>query len=189
MIPSERNKHQIIKILVRELYLALDLVIDNGEAILWRLETDNAFCTFRCLRRIAVAPTSVIAWRAAFGSRLFAHLGQFFLGGKTVIGRSVRNHLFGDFLVAGSALKLRNRLTVPIKAEPGKAVQNCIHRIGRIALAVRILDAQQHLAAIGPGKQPVEKRRARAANVKITGGRGCKAGYYRPMPCLCHEES
>ncbi len=44
------------------------------------------------------------------------------------------------------------------------------------ALAVGVLDAQQHRAVGVLRIQPVEQRRARAADVQIAGGRGGKAG-------------
>jgi hypothetical protein len=46
----------------------------------------------------------------------------------------------------------------------------------RRALAVGVLDAQQHLAAGVPRKEPVEQRRARATDVQVAGRGGREAG-------------
>ena len=40
---------------------------------------------------------------------------------------------------------------------------------------IGVLDAQDEDAAVPPREEPVEQRRARAADVEIAGGRGCEA--------------
>ena len=44
------------------------------------------------------------------------------------------------------------------------------------ALAVRVLDAQQHAAALGPGVEPVEQGRARPADMQEARRRRREAG-------------
>ena len=42
-------------------------------------------------------------------------------------------------------------------------------RLGHVPLGVGIVDPQQELPAVLPGEQPVEQRRAHAADVQIAG--------------------
>jgi len=77
--------------------------------------------------------------------------------------------------------ELVDDVAVPIEAEPRQAVDDRLDGRRRGARAVGVLDAQQVLAAVMAGVQPVEERRARAADMKITGGRGGEAG----DDCLC----
>jgi hypothetical protein len=92
--------------------------------------------------------------------------------------------LFRDFAVARGPGELVDDLAVPIEPEPFQAIENGRdRRLGR-SLAVGVLDAQQHLAAVLPGVEPVEQRGAAAPDVEKAGGRGGKArddgiGHYR----------
>ena len=87
-----------------------------------------------------------------------------------------RDQLLGDLAVAVGARELVDRLAVPIEPEPGQPVEDRgDRRVGR-ALAVGILDPEQHLAAGVPGIEPVEQRGPRAADMQIAGGRGGEAG-------------
>ena len=65
---------------------------------------------------------------------------------------------------------LADRLAVPVQPEPGEAVQ--YDRYGLIGgpRAIRVLDTQQHPAVIRPRIKPVEKRRARSADMEKAGG-------------------
>ena len=81
-----------------------------------------------------------------------------------------------DLPVPVGALELPHRLAVPFEAEPVQPVENRGDRLGRRALAVGVLDAQQELAAEALGVEPVEQRRARPANMEKTGGRGRETG-------------
>ncbi len=73
-------------------------------------------------------------------------------------------------------LKLIDDITVPIEIEPGQPIDNGgDRRIGR-ALAVGILDPQQHFATRVTGKKPIEERRPGAANMQKSRGRGCETG-------------
>ena len=78
--------------------------------------------------------------------------------------------------MALGALELAHRLAVPVEAEPAQPVENGVDRLRRRALAVGVLDAQQELAADVLGVEPVEQRRARAADVQEAGRRGGEAG-------------
>ena len=67
---------------------------------------------------------------------------------------------------------------VPMDAEPAKAVEDRLQRFGAIALGVGVIDAQDELAAMFPGEEPVEQGGANAADVQIAGGTRSKAGAY-----------
>src|ERR1700722_9915996 len=79
--------------------------------------------------------------------------------------------------MALGTFELADRLAVPIEAEPFEPVENRIDRRLRRPLAVGVLDAQQELAAEALGVEPVEQRRARAADMQEAGRRRCEAGY------------
>ena len=65
---------------------------------------------------------------------------------------------------------------VPIKAEPAEAVQDRLQRLGDVALLIGVVDAQDKLAAVLAGEEPVEKGCADAANVEIAGRAGGETG-------------
>ena len=64
---------------------------------------------------------------------------------------------------------------VPSQIEPVQAFEDGIERGLRVALDIRIVDAQDHGAAVVAGIQPIENERSRAADVKIARRRGRKA--------------
>ena len=71
--------------------------------------------------------------------------------------------------MARRARELEDDLAVPVEAEPGQPVENGGDgRIGR-ALAVGVLDPQQHLAAGVARIKPVEQRGAGAADMQKAG--------------------
>ena len=73
------------------------------------------------------------------------------------------------------ARELRDGVAVPIETEPFQAIED--RGDGRlvVALAIRILDAQKELAVAAPGVEPIEQRRAAAADMQVSGGRGSKS--------------
>ena len=58
--------------------------------------------------------------------------------------------------MAFGALKLADRLAVPIETEPFEPVENRVHRALRRPFAVGVFDAQQERAAEALGVEPVE---------------------------------
>jgi len=57
--------------------------------------------------------------------------------------------------------ELIERLAVPIDAEPSQAIEDGVDRRRGRALAVGILDTQQHGAAVATRIEPIEQRGAR----------------------------
>ena len=78
--------------------------------------------------------------------------------------------------MAVGALKLADRLAVPIETEPFEPVENRVHRALRRPFPVGVFDAQQERAAEALGVEPVEQRRARASDMQEAGRRGREAG-------------
>ncbi len=101
---------------------------------------------------------------------------QFLGRGVAAIGVACGQQLLGDLAMPGGARELMHGVAVPGDAEPGQAVEDGVDRRLGGALAVGILDPQQHLAAGARGIEPVEQRRARAADMEEAGRRGRKAG-------------
>jgi hypothetical protein len=60
---------------------------------------------------------------------------------------------------------------IPIEAEPAQTIVDNLDGFGRIPRLICIFDAQDKSAGRVPRVEPVEKRGARAADVKIAGGR------------------
>jgi hypothetical protein len=60
---------------------------------------------------------------------------------------------------------------IPIEFQPLQPFVNGRGCFLGIARLVRVFDSQNEFATVMPGKEPVEKRRARAADVEVTGGR------------------
>ena len=66
----------------------------------------------------------------------------------------------------------RFRPFVPIEAQPAQAVQDRRERLLDVPLLVGVVDAQDELAALPFGEQPVEQRRPHAADVQVAGRAG-----------------
>lgn len=64
---------------------------------------------------------------------------------------------------------------VPLDAQPLEVGEHSLLALPRRPRRVRVLHAQDHLAAHVLGEQPVEQRSARAADVQVAGGGGRKA--------------
>src|SRR5262249_18554364 len=99
----------------------------------------------------------------------------FFGSGIIAVGESAGQEFVDGLLIARSPLRLiigrvrpaHVRAFVPIDAEPTEAVQDWGQRLFDVSLRVRVVDPQNELAAVPACEEPVEKRRAHAANVQI----------------------
>ena len=60
---------------------------------------------------------------------------------------------------------------VPVQPQPAQPVQDAGDHVGRRALDVGVFDAQHEHAAVAAGVEPVEERRAGAADVQVARGR------------------
>jgi hypothetical protein len=68
-----------------------------------------------------------------------------------------------------------DRAFVPCQAQPAQAVEDDLDGFLGIARGIGVLDAQHERAAGVPGVEPVEQRRARAADVQVARGTGGEA--------------
>ena len=170
------QQDHVVELGVLDLDLALHGVLDHGLAVLRRLQPDHRRHARRRVLRIAIAPAAVIAHRHAGAALGVAHLLELLGRGVAVVGLALGQHLLGHLGVARRALELVDDVAVPIEAEPRQAVEDRLDGRGRRARAIGVLDAQQVLAAVMAGVQPVEERRARAADMQKAGGRGGEAG-------------
>lgn len=59
---------------------------------------------------------------------------------------------------------------VPIEAEPGEALEDGEASGFGVALLICILDAEDELALVFPGEEPVKEGGAGAADVEVAGG-------------------
>ena len=171
------KQHQIVEILVRKTNLALNDVVDDRLAVERRLQPDHRLDPLGRFGRVAVAPAAVVTGRPLFGLGPRAHLLEFGLTGIAAVGLVLCEHLVDCRAVSVGALELRDRRLVGFKPHPRQPVDDRLDgRLG-IARAVGVLDAQQHLAIVGAGEEPIEQGRARAADMKEARRRGGKAGH------------
>ena len=177
-IAVRTQQHEVIEILVGEDDLALHLIVDDGFAILARAQTDHGLDAGGRLGRIAVAPATVVTHGLALEAGLLAHLLQLSHAGVTAIGAARAKQLLGDLAMALGALKLADRLAVPIESKPFQPVENRVHRGLRRSLAIRVFDAEQERATEALGVKPVEQSRARASDMQEASRRGREAGDY-----------
>ena len=168
------QKDHVVKLIVGEAHIAHHLVMHNRFAFVGGAQADHERRPRRRRCRISIAPAPVIAGGLAFRALLRTHLVQFFRRRVAAIGFAFGQQLLGDGAVPAGAGELINRLAIPIEAQPRHPFQNRIHRLGRGAFAVGILDAEQECAAGMFGIEPVEQRCSRAPDMQETGGRGRK---------------
>jgi hypothetical protein len=88
---------------------------------------------------------------------------------------ALREQLLDDLRVPVGALRLEDRLAVPVELEPAQRVEDLLDVLRRRALAVGVLDPQHHLAVAAAREQPVVERGPGAADVEGAGRRGGEA--------------
>ncbi len=137
----------------------------------------------------AAAVTVVAHERLAFGSR--AHLFQALGGAETTVGRARGDELRDLGLVdlaafrlpVGSARTAHVRPFIPAHAHPAQGAQDGRLGIRRRARPIRVLDAQDELAAVLLGKDVVEEGDIGGPYVGIAGGRWSDANTNRHDGC------
>ena len=120
----------------------------------------------------------VLAAEAAVAVRLLVRADLFRPGGRPV-RMAAGEQLLDDLAVARGALRLEDRLAVPVDPEPLERLEDLRDVLRRGALAVGVLDPQHQLLALRPrhrslattGEQPVVEGGAGAADVEGAGGR------------------
>ena len=89
--------------------------------------------------------------------------------------------------MAVGAADLRDRALVAVELEPAQRVEDLLDVLGRRALAVGVLDAQDERPAGVPREEPVVERGARAADVQRAGRRGSEADPHAATRTLCAD--
>src|SRR2546430_16902242 len=84
---------------------------------------------------------------------------------EVAIGFSFFNKLSRRCPMLFGVVRLEDKLFVVIKLEPFQAFEDRARGFVRRTLQVSVFDAQQKFAAHLAGKQPIEERRARRADV------------------------
>ncbi len=170
-----------------ELHVATDPVAEPADALARHLQPDHRLAALA----LEAAPVGVglrherAAVDEAFLGRLRGlALGLQLLGRGVIVVRQpgVQQRVDGC-LVETVALRLviRSRVAadlralVPVDPEPAEPVQDRLQRLVDVPLPVRVVDAQDETAAVAAGVEPVEQRRAHAADVQETGGAGREA--------------
>ena len=92
-------------------------------------------------------------------------------GGEVAIGKALGEDGFGLPAVQGKAFGLLV-LFVPVETQPAQALEDGLDAGLGVALDVGVVQAQDHGAVIVAGKEPIEDKGARAADVQEAGGRG-----------------
>ena len=165
---------------------AIDKVQNAGNSRVW-----TAGHTIAQRERLATGCAAVTLF-----ARHLAHTGIeepcALRGGVVVIGRvggsevAIREALgkdgFGLMAVQGEPLGLLV-LFVPVEGEPAQPVKDGAGAGLSVALDVGVVQAQHHGSVIVARVEPVEDKRAGAAHVKKTGGRGRKADARRRERC------
>ncbi len=170
------QQYEIVEIFILPCDTALHLVVDGGFAAKRRLEPDHRFHARWCVSFRTVAPASVVKLGAALATRRLTHPRELLRAGKATIGEALREQVLCHLAVAGGTGELIDRITVPGDAEPLQAIENGGNCRVRGALAVGILDPQQHFAPAPARVEPVEQRRTGAPDVEKSGRRRRKTG-------------
>ena len=88
-----------------------------------------------------------------------------------LVGLALLEQPLGDCARVVHAVELERDLPVPVEPEPAERLLDLLGRLVDLARGVGVLDAQPELAALVPGEEPVEERRAHVADVEEPGGR------------------
>ena len=108
---------------------------------------------------------------------------ELLLGAVAAVGGARGDELLGELLVDRQPLHLPVgadgaadvRALVPVEAEPVHVAEDDRLVLGRAPLVIGVLDAEDERAARLARPEPVEERRAHAADVEVAGRRGGEA--------------
>ena len=103
---------------------------------------------------------------------------QFLPGAEALVGVAGGQETVGRLDVVNGKLGLEVGPFVPVDAEPLQTVDDAVDRCLGGALLVGVFDAQDQLALVFFGEQPVEQGRPGPADVQVTGGTGWEANAY-----------
>src|SRR4029077_13016764 len=116
--------------------------------------------------RVVIAPAAVVKSGAAFAARRLAHLLELLGAGIAAGTASGRPARVRHFAVPLRLRKLVDGVAVPFDAKPVKPIEDGIDGGLGGALAIGILDAQQHFSATAARVKPIEQSGARPADMQ-----------------------
>jgi hypothetical protein len=133
--------HEVVLERVVELRLAADHVDDRRRALVGDAQPDRSLAVVRAAEAAVVVGLleRLDVLRACCGA----------------VGVAAGEQPLDDLGVALRALRLEDRLAVPVDPEPAQRVEDLLDVLGRGALAVGVLDPQHHLASASAREQPV----------------------------------
>ena len=162
-----------------ELDVAAHEVVEHQRALARHLQAHDALAPLGLEAGAVVGgrrPSSVrLYWNCRFSvSAALRSASISSARGVVAVGVAAGEQLVDGRLVARAALRLevgRVRAAdlgpfVPVDAQPAEAVEDRRQRRLDVALLVGVVDAQDELAAVPAREQPVEQRRAHAADVQ-----------------------
>jgi hypothetical protein len=103
-------------------------------------------------------------------------------GGVRAVGVARVEQALQDLLMAIGARDLRDRALVVVDLQPAQRVEDLLDVLGRRALAVGVLDAQDERAVLPARDEPVVEGGAGSADVELSRGAGGEADAHRPQP-------
>ncbi len=145
---------ELVLSVIREAHLAADLVGDDRVAAVGDVQADGCIRTVRGFA--AIAAVAVLPLPG----------GHVIAGRRVAIGRSRLEQPFERLAVALGALVLAHRPLVPVELEPAQRVEDLLDVLGGRALAVGVLDPQDHLSPAPAGEEPVVQCRPRSPDVQ-----------------------
>jgi len=163
------------------------VVAHRGRAVFGRLEADDERLAGRgtSFRLLAAQLTAgaVVARRLLGFLLLLAYGFQTLGAAETTVRVAIVEQQLRMLLIELAPRQLvvwrmraaDPRALVPLESEPAQRFLDLGQRLGRAALGVRVLDAQDELPAALAGQQHVVERRACAADVKPACGGGGEA--------------
>ena len=113
---------------------------------------------------------SIVLERLAARLGVFALLVELRRGAEAAIGLAGVEQTARVGLVPREVRALKHDLLVPDEPEPLEPLEDRPRAFLGAARLVGVLDAQEELAAVFLGEEPVEERRSRAADVEVAGG-------------------
>ena len=171
-----------------KLHPAADGIVDDKRPLPWHLQPHHSLPPLRHEAGGVVGgeggkPPAVEVGLAG-GLRGLPLLVEFLWSREVAVGMPRGEELLHGRLVAGRALRLEvrgmrpadPRPFVPIDPQPLEPREDRLERFLDIPLRVGVVDAEDERPAMPPRVQPVEQRRADAADVEITGRARSKAG-------------